>query len=108
MSNQKLVEKFEKIYKETYAKTLKYVICRCYNFNDVNDIIQETYLELYKVLKQKKKVVNYQSYIITIARNKIIKLGNLNKKIETINIFQGDEESVIDLELRNRYGIRNY
>ena len=48
MSTQKILKEFEIIYKNTYNKILKYVICKCSNLDDVNDIIQETYIEFYK------------------------------------------------------------
>ena len=73
MSTQKALRKFEKIYNNTYNNVRKYIICKCYNLNDVDDIIQETYMELYKKLKEKKEISNYQSYLITIAKNKINK-----------------------------------
>lgn len=103
MSTQKFLKNFEQIYKETYDTTLKFVICKCNSFDDVDDIIQETYLELYKVLKNKKEILDKQAYIITIANNKIIKYYKSNEKIKTIPIFQeyNDEEFTIDLDSRN-------
>lgn len=110
MSTQKLLRKFEKIYNKTYNNIRKYIICKCYNLNDVDDIIQETYMELYKKLKEKKEIINYQSYLITIAKNKIINYFDANKKINTISIFQesNDKEFTIDLNARHRYRIRIY
>lgn len=107
MSTQKFLKNFEKIYNKTYNNTLKYIICKCSNFNDVDDIIQETYLELYKVIKEKRKILNYQSYVITIAKNKVIKYFEMNNKINTISIFQENEyeEYTMDLEARYRYRI---
>ena len=45
MINQINLEKFEELYNQTYQKLLKYIVCHCSNIDDVNDIIQETYLE---------------------------------------------------------------
>ena len=103
MSTQKFLKNFEQIYKETYDTTLKFVICKCNSFDDVDDIIQETYLELYKVLKNKKEILDKQAYIITIAKNKLIKYSKSNEKINTISIYQeyNDEEFTIDLDSRN-------
>lgn len=100
MSIKKLSKKFEKIYDETYKNTTKYIICTCNNLNDIDDIIQETYLELYKVLKSKKKVLDYKSYLVIIAKNKIIQYSNSNKKLKTISIFQenNEEEYMIDVD----------
>ena len=54
MSIQIYKRDFEKIYKETYSKVLKFAVIKCRNLDDVNDIIQDTYLELLKLLKKKK------------------------------------------------------
>ncbi len=103
MSSQKNLKKFEQIYNETYDNVLKYVICKCRNLSDVDDIIQETYLEFYRVLQRGKHILNKEAYIITIAKNKMIKYFKLNEKTKSISIFQekGDENIVIDLDSRH-------
>ena len=100
MSTKKILKKFEQMYKDTYNSTLKYVVCRCSNLDDVDDIIQETYLELYNALKEKRDISNYPAYVIGIAKNKIIKYFNSHKKSSTISIFQekDNEEFLIDLD----------
>ena len=71
MSTQETLEEFEKIYQKTYDITLKYVICKCSNLEDVNDIIQEIYIELYKTLKNEKEIKDINAFIHGIAKNKI-------------------------------------
>lgn len=110
MSTQKLSKKFEKIYNETYKNTIRYVICKCSNINDVDDIIQETYLELYKALKTKKKILDYKSYTVIIAKNKIIQYFNTGNKLKTIPIFQEENENeyIVNIDSRYRHRIRFY
>lgn len=84
MSTQKILKEFEIIYKNTYNKILKYVICKCSNLDDVNDIIQETYIEFYKKLKENKKIQDKQAFIIGIAKNKIMKYINQKENINKI------------------------
>lgn len=100
MSTQETQKQFEKIYNDTYNKTLKFIICKCSNIDDINDIIQETYVELYKTLKQEKNIENYQLFVIGIARNKIKKHYNLKNKIKVVSIFQkkDEEDSIIDID----------
>ena len=43
MTSQSNLKRFNAIYDETYSDVLKYVIIKCYNINDANDIIQEVY-----------------------------------------------------------------
>ena len=79
-------EKFEEIYKNTYNYLLRFVVIKCYNFDDINDIIQDTYTELYKIMKRNyKKIDNYNSFICGIANN-IIK-RHYSKKNKVL-IFQ--------------------
>lgn len=100
MSTQKSLKEFEQIYKETYKATLKYVICKCSNLDDVNDIIQDIYTELYKILKNETEIKDKKAFIIGIAKNKIRKYFNLKNKIKTISIFQekDEEETIINID----------
>lgn len=92
------LKQFEKIYDKTYNKTLKYIICKCSNIEDVNDIIQETYLELYNAIAKEKNIDNFDKYIIGIAKNKIKKHYSLLYKIKTISLFtnKNEEQKIID------------
>ncbi len=100
MSTQKILKKFEQIYGETYKNVLQYVISKCGNINDVEDIIQETYLEIYKVLKERKIILKHEAFAIAVAKKKIIKYINEKKKVNNISIFQENEEKefIIDLD----------
>ena len=110
MSTKKALRKFEEIYNNTYNNVRKYIICKCYNLNDVDDIIQETYLQFYKALINGKEILDKQAYIIAIVNNKIKEHFKLNDKIKTISVFQesNDEEFKIDLDARHRFRIRFY
>lgn len=100
MSTQKILKEFEEVYENTYHTLLKYIICKCSNLDDVNDIIQETYTEFYKLLKKNHKIDNKQAYIIGIARNTIKKYITCKSKINTVSIFQ-QEEITFDVDARN-------
>ena len=60
---------FENIYNETYEDLLKYVILNCKNINDVNDILQNIYMAIYKKIKRNFNM--NKSYIYGIAKHKI-------------------------------------
>ena len=95
MINQINLKKFEGIYNKTYHKILKYIILNCSNIEDVNDIIQETYLELYNVILKEKDINNYEHYLYGIAKNKIKKHYHMLYKIKTISLFSNKDD--IDL-----------
>ena len=92
------LKQFEEIYDKTYNKTLRYIICKCSNIEDVNDIIQETYLELYNAIIKEKDIDNFDKYIIGIAKNKIRKHYRIIYKIKTISLFTNkkDELELLD------------
>ena len=44
-------ETFREIYEKTYNKTLRFIIIKSKNIDDINDILQDTYLEFLKIIK---------------------------------------------------------
>lgn len=88
---------FEDINKKTYNDVLKMIICKCQNLDDVNELLQDTYVELYQTLKAKKsiKVSDEKAYIIGIAKN-IVKKYYRNQYKEKSNMiyFSKDREEI--------------
>lgn len=99
MTSQTNLDKFNEIYNRTYSNTLKYIIIKCHNINDVNDIIQDVYLELWKIMNKKDiDDTNINSYLIGIAINKIKKYYSLVMRIRDISLFDksNNELEIID------------
>ena len=93
---------FENIYQRTYDNTLKFIVIKCNNIDDINDIIQDTYIELYHKLQRKNiDVENEKNYIVGIAKNikrHYRKVKNESKEI-SINEYENMEVSDdIDIE----------
>lgn len=106
MSTQISLENFEEIYNRTYNNILKYIILHCNDLDDVNDIIQETYMEFYKKMKKNKifELEDEQSFIIGISKN-ILKKYYHSKYKDKNNIVNFENEDVqiesnIDIELQ--------
>lgn len=107
MIEQGCTERFEDIYRSTYHSTLRFIICKCQNINDTNDILQETYLELYKILNKKEiEDTNLEVYLIRIADYKVRKYYSLLQKIRYKRLLfrnesdeeYGDIQDDIDIE----------
>ncbi len=97
MTSQIYLKDFDQVYNETYLDVLRFIVCNSININDVNDILQEVYMELFKILKKKNlDNINIKSYVISIAANKIKKYYSLIYKISKISLFTKDE---YDIEL---------
>ena len=65
MINQETLNKFDKLYNESYKNILKYVICNCSNVEDVEDIVQNVYVDLLKKIN-KINIDNGNAYVMGI------------------------------------------
>lgn len=94
MANQSNLEKFNEIYENTYQSVLHYVVCKCANLSDVNDIVQEVYIEVYKKIITKHKIKNTKAYVIGIAKHKIYQYYGYLYKFKTISLFSKEKNDI--------------
>lgn len=95
MASQINLEKFNDIYDKTYSDILRYVIVKCHNINDANDIVQDVYFELWKILNKKEVVeTNIKSFLIGISVNKIKKHYSIIQSFKTISFFDKDSNDI--------------
>lgn len=106
MSTQITKNSFEKFYDDTYLKTLGYLMCKCKDLDDVNDIIQEIYTDLYaKVYKnQYIQVENIEAYIIGIASKKVKRHYSfkISKKDKVFSIEEVESFADMSVDLDER------
>ena len=64
-------ETFREIYEKTYNKTLRFIIIKSKNLDDINDILQDTYFEFLKILNKNPNIdiESIDNFIIGIANN---------------------------------------
>lgn len=92
---------FSKIQKK-YKKVVNSVIRRMVrNENDVEDLVQETFIKAYNALESYNPQYNFSSWLLRIASNSCIDYLR-KKKMDTISISKGgdttdDEESYFDV-----------
>ena len=100
MSTQIIRENFEEIYEKTYSKALKLAIIKCKNIDDINDIIQDTYFELLKILKKKKilEIEDVEKYILGIENNIIKRHYHKKKKDNIITYYQEQDNLEKEIE----------
>lgn len=103
----KIADNFTNIYKDTYHDILKYIIINCDNLDDVNDIIQDTYLSLYKVM-EKQTIEDIRPFLFGIAKNmlkrhrrRFAKLRQMFTK-EDIDDFHIKDNFILEEEVLNR------
>lgn len=97
---QKITEKdFERIYRETYYSTLKYITIKCNNIEDINDILQDTYVELFNILKKREVYAERcENYINGIANNIIKRHYSKVSKIRLVDNENMEIADDIDLD----------
>ena len=85
-------------------------MCKCSNIEDVNDLLQETYVELYKTIKRKKYIIleNYQNYIIGIAKNIIQKHYGLLYKLKIFSIWNNKDGEEYEMELPSDMTVKTH
>ena len=98
MIDQETLEKFDKLYNDSYQTVLKYVICKCSNIEDVKDIVQNIYLDLLRKLDKDKSFDIDISYVMGVAKNKVNQYYRFNYKVKIVSLFsKQDDISLIDV-----------
>ncbi|MCX4255171.1 MAG: sigma-70 family RNA polymerase sigma factor [Bacilli bacterium] len=100
MIDQETLDVFDKLYYSSYQDVLKYVICHCQNIDNVKDIIQNIYLDVFNKIKRDKKITINKFYILGIAKHKVNDYYRFNYKAKITSIFSrkkdNNEISIID------------
>jgi RNA polymerase sigma-70 factor (ECF subfamily) len=92
--NKKEIETvFNNIYDESYLSVLGFVSSRCRHTEDVQDIMQDIYLELLKTLKHKKRgyIENPGAFVMSLAKRKLYKHYTLSERIRMLVPIYKDE-----------------
>ena len=113
MVDQTITTFFNKIYDETYRKTLLYVTSKCGNTDDISDIMQEIYIEVYSVIVKKNidYVKNEEAFVMQITKSKLYKHYSFGQKVKhIIPLFsqndKGEEINILDFETED-YSVEN-
>ena len=78
-------EQFNEIYDKTYHNTLKYIISKCDNLSNVEEIVQEVYIKLYKQIKKDSTYIkSYNQFLIKLAKNELFKYYSIKNKFKVI------------------------
>ena len=95
MTNQEKKKRFEEIYLKTYRNLIRYIVCHSRDIEDVNDVLQETYLEFYLIWERKSvKEERLSAFLKGIAKNKIKKHYGRFYKIKTYSLFSKNEREI--------------
>jgi len=105
MDKNNITSRFNEIYSSTYKYVLTYITAKCKCTADINDIFQNTYMELYQVLYRRgtSYVTNEKGLLKTIAKRKIARYYSLVERMRHIisintKSYNGNEIELIGLE----------
>jgi RNA polymerase sigma-70 factor (ECF subfamily) len=99
MSNPNTASRFDEIYDSTRKDVLAFITARCGRTADINDVFQETYMELYKLLVNRgvDYVTHEKALVMRIAKRKIAKQYSLLERLKnfvSITTMNEDDEEV--------------
>jgi RNA polymerase sigma-70 factor (ECF subfamily) len=100
-----VTERFNEIYDGTNKAVLGFVTAKCGNTADIQDIMQDTYMEVYRILL--KRGADYarepQALVLRIARQKLSRYYTLAQRLKAVIPLNaagadGEEIDISDLE----------
>lgn len=98
-SDSNVTSAFNKIYDSTSKSALAYITAKCGNNEDIGDILQETYMELYSVMLKKGTdfIENDEAFVLNIAKRKIYKHYSSLEKAKadlSLSVFTNDNGEI--------------
>ena len=99
-----ITARFNEIYNSTQSSTLAYIAAKCSDMADINDIFQETYMELYRVMLKKgtEYIRNEEAFAIKIAKQRVYRhysmFGKVKADIPLSSFSAADEKEIYDIE----------
>ena len=108
MSNPDIASRFDTIYSSTKKLTLAFITAKCGHTADINDIFQETYMELYAIMSKRGAdyVTNEKALVLKLAKQKISRYYKLFDRLRnfvslTSTNEDGDEVEQLDFKEDN-------
>jgi RNA polymerase sigma-70 factor (ECF subfamily) len=95
---------FDEIYDSTYHKALTFVTRKCGHVEDIADILQETYAEVYLVLLRKGTgyIGHPEAFVLRVARTKIHRFYAAKEKRVDVVPLEGEDAEGETWDLSDR------
>ena len=95
-----IVSRSDEIYDSTNKEVLAYIVAKCSRTADVRDIFQESYMELYQVLRKRGAdyVTNGRALVFRLAKQKIARHYSLAERLRIFVPMSAKDEDGDDIE----------
>lgn len=93
MEDKSVVVRFNEIYDSTSRAVLLFVTAKCPSVFDAQDIVQDTYLEVYRLLEKRGAdyIKNDRAIVLKIARQKLYKYYTAAERLKMLFSSSVDE-----------------
>lgn len=92
---------FDKVYDETIRSVTRFIVSKCSNFEDAEDMVQSVYTRFYQRISQKgyEDIESPEAFLINIAKFECKTYFSVKKKNEKISSFADySEEEMVNIE----------
>jgi len=96
-----IVSQFNEIYDSTNKYILVFITAKCGNPADINDIFQETYMELYQLMTKRGAayVTNEKALVLKIAKQKLARHYSVLKRLQMFVPISAKNEDNEEVDL---------
>jgi len=83
MTGPTIASRFDEIYNCTHKAALTYITAKCARTADISDIFQDTYMELFQVLKKRgtSYISNEKAFVLRLAKQKLARHYSLQERL---------------------------
>lgn len=109
MVDQELNSFFNEVYEKTFKNTIRYITAKCSNIDDINEIAQEVYADVYSTLLKKGVgyIKNPEAFVAKVTKSKVYRHYSLIERVRGVVISNEDEDAIYDTETLDTYTIED-
>jgi len=101
IAEQSIHSRFEEIYVSTSKSVLAYITAKCGRTADINDIFQDTYLELFQTLNKRgpEYVIYGKAFVLRLAKRKLSKYYSLGERLKMFVSMTAPDDDGKELDI---------
>lgn len=97
---------FEKLYESTKHKLYSYIVGRCYAIDDIDDIFQNTCMEVYRALTRRKDLPpDPTAFVLLIAKRQLTRYYSFVRRMRENIVHRSNSDEEYDPDLPDGFDI---